>query len=301
MSILNLVFLFEIEKGMYDMDNKTNNKYITLGNLAKLAHISRDTLSFYEKKHIIKPVFKGDNGYKYFLPEQIQDLNFIRFYRKLGFSLETIQSMMNDIDNDPGSMDHHELFSAQQKYIEKRIAELQTASKYLKREEDFLSFIESNKWYEPFTAELEEREFSLAPIRFCHSLNVIENAQKLTDFFCADGDFTIPENPVCCVIPEHVLTSDKFRAHRHNCASDDSALHKRDIFTREKGLYGCIINQGTADGIVSAVNKVLDHVSACGYAISGNAFVINSQNILNITNNQDSIYIIQIQLEKADD
>ena len=188
-----------------------------------------------------------------------------------------------------------------QKYIEKKIAELQTASKYLKREEDFLSFIESNKWYEPFTAELEEREFSLAPIRFCHSLNVIENAQKLTDFFCADGDFTIPENPVCCVIPEHVLTSDKFRAHRHNCASDDNALHKRDIFTREKGLYGCIINQGTADGIVSAVNKVLDHVSACGYAISGNAFVINSQNILNITNNQDSIYIIQIQLEKADD
>ena len=68
MSILNLVFLFEIEKGMYDMDNKTDNKYITLGNLAKLAHISRDTLSFYEKKHIIKPVFKGDNGYKYFLP-----------------------------------------------------------------------------------------------------------------------------------------------------------------------------------------------------------------------------------------
>lgn len=41
--------------------------------------------------------------------------------------------------------------------------------------------------------------------------------------------------------------------------------------------------------------------AACGYAISGNAFVINSQNILNITNNQDSIYIIQIQLEKADD
>lgn len=280
------------------MADKTDNKYITLGNLAKLAHISRDTLSFYEKKHIIKPVFKGDNGYKYFLPEQIQDLNFIRFYRKLGFSLETIQSMMNDINQDPDRLDHHELFSAQQQYIEDRIAELQTASKYLKREEEFLSFIENNNWYEPFTAELDERDFSLAPIRFCHSLNVIENAQKVTDFFCADGDFTIPENPVCCVIPEHVLQTDRFREHRHNCAADDNALHKSNVFTRKKGMYGCIINQGTADGIVSAVNKIVDHAAENGYEISGNAFVINSQNILNITNNQDSIYIIQIQLDK---
>lgn len=280
------------------MTDKTDNKYITLGNLAKLAHISRDTLSFYEKKHIVKPVFKGENGYKYFLPEQIQDLNFIRFYRKLGFSLETIQSMMDDIDQNSDTLNHHDLFSAQQQYIQERIAELQTASKYLKREEDFLSFIENNKWYEPFITELEECQFSLAPIRFCHSLNVIENAQKVTDFFCSDGEFTIPENPVCCVIPKHVLQSDQFRAQRHNCASDDNALHKHNIFTREKGLYGCIINQGTADGIVSAVNKVLDYISGAGYTISGNAFVINSQNILNITNNQDSIYTIQIQLVK---
>lgn len=55
------------------------NQYITLGNLAKLARIGRDTLSFYVKKQLIRPVFIGENGYKYFLPEQVQTVNFIRF------------------------------------------------------------------------------------------------------------------------------------------------------------------------------------------------------------------------------
>ena len=35
------------------------NQYITLGNLAKLARIGRDTLSFYVKKQLIPPVLIG--------------------------------------------------------------------------------------------------------------------------------------------------------------------------------------------------------------------------------------------------
>ena len=69
------------------------NQYITLGNLAKLARIGRDTLSFYVKKQLIRPVFIGENGYKYFLPEQVQTVNFIRFFRKLDFSLESIATI----------------------------------------------------------------------------------------------------------------------------------------------------------------------------------------------------------------
>ncbi len=271
-------------------------RYITLGNLAKLAHISRDTLSFYEKKQLITPVYKGENGYKYFLPEQVQDINFIRFYRKLGFSLETIKCMMDDINENADIINYHELLRAQRDHINTKIAELKTASNYLLREEEFFSFIENNKWHEPFTADLEERNYSLTPIRFCHSLNKIENAQKITDFFCQSGEFIIPENPVCCVIPKHVLMSDRFREHRHNCASDDTDLHSRGVFTREKGRYACIINQGTADSIAATVNTLLDYITANDLFISGNAFIINSQNILNITNDQDSIYIIQIQL-----
>lgn len=60
-----------------------------------MARIGRDTLSFYVKKQLIRPVFIGENGYKYFLPEQVQTVNFIRFFRKLDFSLESIATMLD--------------------------------------------------------------------------------------------------------------------------------------------------------------------------------------------------------------
>ena len=47
------------------------------------------------KKQLIRPVFIGENGYKYFLPEQVQTVNFIRFFRKLDFSLESIATMLD--------------------------------------------------------------------------------------------------------------------------------------------------------------------------------------------------------------
>ena len=53
------------------MMKNDEKKYITLGNLARIAHIGRDTLSFYNRKGLINPVYVGDNGYKYFLPEQV--------------------------------------------------------------------------------------------------------------------------------------------------------------------------------------------------------------------------------------
>ncbi len=69
----------------------------------ELARIGRDTLSFYVKKQLIRPVFIGENGYKYFLPEQVQTVNFIRFFRKLDFSLESIATMLDHEKERPGS------------------------------------------------------------------------------------------------------------------------------------------------------------------------------------------------------
>ena len=152
-------------------ENKKYN-YITLGNLAKLANIGRDTLSFYSRKGLIRPVYVGENGYKYFLPEQVQTIQFIRFYRKLDFPLETIQNMLDsmeeakdikskDMKNGNPAKDSHsaenadpadqnDAFENQLQYLQRKIEDFRTAAEFLKTEKDFHRYISIHRNDEPF-------------------------------------------------------------------------------------------------------------------------------------------------------
>ena len=275
------------------------DKSITLGNLAKLAHMGRDTLSFYSRKGLIRPVYVGENGYKYFLPEQVQTINFIRFYRKLDFPLETIQHMLDTQQK----LDEESAFKNQQAYLKQKIEDFRSAEKFLENEKRFLRYIIENQNDTPFIEEIEEKRFYLTPIRFCHSLNVGDNAQKISDFFIRDGSFRIPEYPICCVIPREALQEGHFCAYVHGDAAGEN---DRDSLTsgeedgtivRSAGRYASMIHSGGTGTIFPSIKKVLDYLEREGIAVAGDAYVINSYNFLNVTEGQNSDYIIQIRIE----
>ncbi len=299
-------------------ENKEHT-YITLGSLAKLANIGRDTLSFYSRKGLIRPVHVGDNGYKYFLPEQVQTIQFIRFYRKLDFPLETIQNMLNSMENtkdttenpDPAhGTDNTAAFENQLQYLQQKIKDFRTAAEFLKTEKDFHQYIDSHRNDEPFFSDLEEKRFYQTPIRFCHSLNQIDNAQKISDFFCRNGSFQIPQYPICCVIPHEALLEGHFCAYVHGELENDTpegsgarirhtAARSREdnIVTRSAGTYACLIHTGGTGTIFPSIRRILDHLDRCGVKVAGSAYVINSYNFLNVTEFQNSDYIIQIHVE----
>lgn len=67
----------------------------TIGEVAELLDVSRDTLRFYEKKGLIVPV-KKENGYRYYSDEHISSLLDILFLRKIQCSLQDIQAVWHD-------------------------------------------------------------------------------------------------------------------------------------------------------------------------------------------------------------
>lgn len=71
----------------------------TIGEVAELLNVTRDTLRFYEKKKLIVPR-KADNGYRYYSGEDIQVLLDLIFLRKLQCSIQDIQMICGD-----GSLD----------------------------------------------------------------------------------------------------------------------------------------------------------------------------------------------------
>ena len=72
-------------------ENRTEIKQreYLIGDMSEIVGVSRDTLRFYEKKGIIKSR-KKENGYRYYLEEDILRLMFIVYRRKMNQSLEEI-------------------------------------------------------------------------------------------------------------------------------------------------------------------------------------------------------------------
>lgn len=67
---------------------------LSIGQLAKLADVSVDTIRFYEKVELLSPQLRRPSGYRKYSQLDVKRLKFIRRGRLLGFSLEEIGELL---------------------------------------------------------------------------------------------------------------------------------------------------------------------------------------------------------------
>lgn len=65
-----------------------------IGQLAKQANLSRDTIRFYEKMQLIQSM-PCNNGYKDYPEQTLQQLQLIRSAKNLGYTLNEIKQILN--------------------------------------------------------------------------------------------------------------------------------------------------------------------------------------------------------------
>lgn len=64
-----------------------------INELSKSTHTNIETIRYYEKQGILPQPKRLANGYRYYDEETIEQLNFIKKCRMLGFSLENIREL----------------------------------------------------------------------------------------------------------------------------------------------------------------------------------------------------------------
>lgn len=74
-----------------------------IGELAKLANVTPDTIRYYEKQQMIDHEVRTEGGFRLYTDNDLQRLRFIRYARQLGFTLESIRELLS-IRIDP---EHH--------------------------------------------------------------------------------------------------------------------------------------------------------------------------------------------------
>ena len=71
---------------------------LTIGQMAKLNHISEQTLRLYDKLGLFSPNHRGQNGYRYYDIKQSALLDIIQYMKSLGISLKEIKQQLEQRD-----------------------------------------------------------------------------------------------------------------------------------------------------------------------------------------------------------
>ena len=95
------------------------NKYLTAGELAKLASTTKRTIQFYDEKGVLKPTRVNSKKYRLYEESQVLDYQMILLLTTLGVSLDEIKKYLKQRGKLP------QLFSDKKTLIQEQIDELQ--------------------------------------------------------------------------------------------------------------------------------------------------------------------------------
>lgn len=109
-----------------------------IGQLAKLADVTPDTVRYYEKQGMMDHHIRTEGGYRLYSDQDLQRLRFIRYAKQLGFTLETIAELLS-IRVDLGGrriIKKKSIVDARLHEVESKLTELTRMRESLKRLSD---------------------------------------------------------------------------------------------------------------------------------------------------------------------
>lgn len=105
---------------------------LTIGKVAREAHVSTDTVRYYERERLLAPVTKGDNGYRLYGEDAVRRLNFIKHAQECGLSLAEIRELLEIRTRDEACCKDVRGIAIEKKLqLEKKIRALQLMSNAL--------------------------------------------------------------------------------------------------------------------------------------------------------------------------
>ncbi|AYF00635.1 MerR family transcriptional regulator [Paracoccus yeei] len=104
-----------------------------IGEIAKAAGVTTSRIRFYERRGIIAPAVRGENGYRDYPEELVAILRFIEQAQSLGFSLKEIAGVEIAEGEHPISCDEAiQLLSAKMTAVDALIAEARDRKRRIK-------------------------------------------------------------------------------------------------------------------------------------------------------------------------
>ncbi len=75
-------------------ENRSPEKLLKIGELAEQTDVAVGTIRYYETLELIEPTHRSESGYRYYAPDAVRRVQFIKKAQSLQFSLSEIQQIL---------------------------------------------------------------------------------------------------------------------------------------------------------------------------------------------------------------
>ncbi|URZ16578.1 MerR family transcriptional regulator [Clostridium felsineum] len=135
--------------------------YLSISQMAKIHNLSRQTLIYYDKIDLFKPIYIDKNAYRYYSVYQIPFLREICFLKSIGVKLEDIKKHIKNRDTRSAIS----LLKCHEKFIDEEIEKLNKVRASIEERLNLYSSVEEFKdeLYRPMVEEFGERRVIFIP------------------------------------------------------------------------------------------------------------------------------------------
>ncbi|MEF9983472.1 MAG: MerR family transcriptional regulator [Oscillospiraceae bacterium] len=267
----------------------------SVGEMAKLNGISKQMLIYYDKENIFKPkIVNSENGYRFYTPDQVEELDSILILREMGFSLKDIKAYMK---NRFGS-NTLETLKLQDEEIQKKIEhfqmlenrlhhKIQSVENFLAKSKDKNTIIECEEEY--LAIQKTSKPFGILQVDIALKKLFKYVSQNEYLHFYQIGDMISAEN----------LQKGNYISFDYAFSPLEKPCEKAMLHIKPKGLYAHIYHRGSYQSMPKTYDILINQIKEMNYKISGYSYEYCIFDCLTSNNQDDYITEIQIKVEKV--
>lgn len=252
-----------------------NSILFTAGQFARLHHLNKRTLHYYDDIGLFSPAYKGKNGYRYYTYRQSAELESILALRELNMSIGEIKEYLNK----PTAQGFISLSEKKIGEIEDTIRNLENLQNVLKKKQDMLRLCmevedgqidlinceEEYVFITPLSSEAQQGEFMDMP-------TLLEHLQKTWD---------LSKYKTSCgsILSVEKIRQGEFEIYDGLYTQLESPVRVEGFYRKPKGTYLRGICTGSWDRLPGLYSRMLAFAEEHGLRITGYAYEIGMNEI----------------------
>ncbi len=252
-----------------------NSILFTAGQFARLHHLNKRTLHYYDDIGLFSPAYKGKNGYRYYTYRQSAELESILALRELNMSIGEIKEYLNK----PTAQGFISLSEKKIGEIEDTIRNLENLQNVLKKKQDMLRLCmevedgqidlinceEEYVFITPLSSEAQQGEFVDMP-------TLLEHLQKTWD---------LSKYKTSCgsILSVEKIRQGEFEIYDGLYTPLESPVRVEGVYRKPEGTYLRGICTGSWDRLPGLYSRMLAFAEEHGLRITGYAYEIGMNEI----------------------
>lgn len=273
----------------------TMRTVFSIGETAKIHHISKQSLIFYDKIDLLKPSFiNEENGYRYYTIEEFAVLDIILFLKTLDVPLAEIKTYIQE-RNITKSIN---FFEKQLVVTEEKIRSLKAIKRKI---ENTLSVYEEYKECNgvllPFIKERKEQHSIQYPVDAPHGVAEVDLSLKKLLYYVEQKEY-LADYTLGTTVSITDMKNEQFARNKKTFIIINKNLRIAAYKAIAAGKYATIYHHGSYETIAQSYRMLLDFIKKENYKICSEAYEYLLFDIFVVKDKKDFITEISIQVQE---